>query len=97
MGFTGVLVVLPALVNSFYEVYVSLAKVPKTETQKINDELFKRYFNKKPVLSFPVPVKRDSGAVEAIFAVYEEGDVYMNLANEVNGSLFPHWRRPHRT
>lgn len=89
IGITGVLVVLPALVNSVYDVYTALAKVPKTETQKINDELFRKYFNKQPVWSFPVPVKREAGTVEAVFAVYEGGDVYIEFGKRSQWFPFP--------
>jgi len=89
VGITGVLVVVPALVNSGYDVYATLAKVPKTESQKINDELFRKYFNKQPVWAFPIPVKRDAGNVEAKFSVYEGGDVYVEFGKRSQWFPFP--------
>lgn len=89
VGLSGVLVVLPALVNSGYDVYAALAKIPRTETQKINNELFQKYFNKQPVWSFPIPVKRDAGSVEAKFFVYEGGDVYIEFGKRSQWFPFP--------
>ena len=89
VGLTGVLVVLPALVNSGYDVYATLAKIPKTETQKINDELFRKYFNKQPVLAFPIPVKRDAGMVDVNFSVFEGGDIYIEFGKRSQWFQFP--------
>ena len=89
VGLTGVLVVLPALVNSGFDVYASIAKLPKTETEKINAEMFKKYFNKQPYNAFPVPVKRDAALVDAKFSIYDGGDVYVEFGNSSQWFPFP--------
>ena len=88
-GLTGLLLVVPALVNSGYDVYAALAKVPKTESQKINDELFKKYFNKQPVTRFPIPVKRDAGTVDVSFSVFDGGDIYIEFGKRSQWFPFP--------
>jgi hypothetical protein len=84
---TGVLVVVPALLNAGYDVYAAAAKLPRTDAEKINAELFKKYFNKSPLASVPVPVKNSVGTVEAWFSIYEEGEIYLEFGK--NSQWFP--------
>jgi len=88
-GVTSVLVVLPALVNAGYDIYAKVAKLPKTDAESTNEELFKKYFNKEPVLTFPVPVKQDNGTVEVRFAIYDEGDVFVEFGRMTQWFRFP--------
>jgi hypothetical protein len=88
-GITSVLVVLPALVNAGYDIYASVAKLPKTEAESANQELFKKYFNKQPVAAFPVPVKQNNGTVEVRFSIYEEGDVFVEFGRMTQWFRFP--------
>lgn len=88
-GITSVLVVLPALVNAGYDIYASVAKLPKTEAESANEELFKKYFNKQPVMAFPVPVKQNNGTVEVRFSIYEEGDVFVEFGRMTQWFRFP--------
>lgn len=89
VGLTGVLVVLPALVNSGFDVYSAAAKLPKTETEKINDELFRKYFNKQPIAVFPVPVKRDAASVDVNFSIFDGGDIYIEFGKRSQWFPFP--------
>jgi hypothetical protein len=89
VGLTGVLVVLPALVNSGFDVYSVVAKLPKTETEKINDELFRKYFNKQPIAVFPVPVKRDAASVDVNFSIFDGGDIYIEFGKRSQWFPFP--------
>jgi hypothetical protein len=99
VGATGVLVVLPALINAGYDIYAAAVKLPKTEAEIANEELFRKYFNKQPVAAFPIPVKQNNGTVEVRFSIYDEGDVFVEFgrmtqwfrfpASKPNGSLPP--------
>jgi hypothetical protein len=88
-GLTGVLVVIPSLVNAAVDIYSSFEKLPKTESERINVELFKKYFNKQPVTVLPVPIKRSNGTVEVRFSIYEEGDVYVEFGRFTQWFPFP--------
>jgi len=88
-GLTGVLVVLPALVNSGFDVYSAVAKLPKTESEKTNDELFRKYFNKQPIAVFPVPVKRDAASVDVNFSIFDGGDIYIEFGKRSQWFPFP--------
>lgn len=94
-GLTGVLVVIPALINAGVDIYSSLRKLPKTESERLNVELFQKYFNKQPVAAFPVPVKQNNGTVEVRFSVYEEGDVFVEFGNFTQWFPFPSAERKH--
>jgi hypothetical protein len=74
---TGVLVVLPALLNAGYDVYAAAAKLPRTDAEKTNSELFRKYFNTSPLATMPVQIQSNSGTVDARLAVYGEGDIYV--------------------
>ena len=89
VSITGVLVVLPALVNGGLDIYASLQKLPKTESERINVELFKKYFNKQPIAQFPVPIKQNNGVVDVNFSVYEEGDVFVEFGKFTQWFPFP--------
>jgi len=88
-GLTGVIVVLPALVNGGVDVYTSIRNLPTTESERHNVELFQKYFNKEPVFSFPIPVKRNDATLEANFSVYEEGDVFVEYGRFTQWFPFP--------
>ena len=70
VGLTAVVVVLPSLINGGIDVYKALLSIPKTNAERANSELFKKYFNKSPVTVFPVPIKYSVGIVEAKFSIY---------------------------
>lgn len=89
VGITGVFLVVPALINAGVDIYSSLAKVPKTEAEKINVELFKKYFNKPPVTAIPLPIKQHNGTVTVHFSVYEEGDIYVEYGLHSQWFPFP--------
>jgi hypothetical protein len=89
VGLTSVLVVIPALVNGGIDIYSSLAKLPKSEAERTNVALFKKYFNKQPVATFPVPIRQSNGTVEVRFAVYEEGDVFVEFGKFTQWFPFP--------
>jgi hypothetical protein len=89
VGITGVLVVVPALVNAGLDIYASFANLPKTEAEATNEKLFKKYFNKQPVAAIPIPVKQDNGTVEVRFSIYDEGDVFVEFGKTTQWFRFP--------
>jgi hypothetical protein len=86
---TGVLVVLPALLNSGYDVYSAAMKLPRTDAERVNSELYKKYFNKAPLATLPVPIKHEIGTVDVKFAIYEEGEVLVEFGRSSQWFPFP--------
>lgn len=86
---TGVLLVVPALINAAYDVYAAALKLPRTDAEKVNTELFKKYFNKQPLAVMPLPVKNHIGTVDARFAIYEEGEIYVEFGKFSQWFPFP--------
>lgn len=89
IGLTGVLLVIPALINSGFDVYTVALKIPKTDAQKINDELFQKYFNKQPVISAPIPITREAAVVDAKFSIFDGGDIYVEFGKRTQWLPFP--------
>src|SRR5438105_8776000 len=87
LGATAVLVVLPAMINAGVDVYKVVLNIPTSDSERVNAELFKKYFNKPAVTSFPVPIKNSVGVVEVRFSIYEEGDVFVEFGK--NSQWFP--------
>ena len=86
---TGVLLLVPALLNAAYDIYAIVLKLPRTEAEKVNEELFQKYFNKSPLVVMPVPVKHSVGIVEVKFSIYDEGDVYVEYGKQTQWFSFP--------
>lgn len=89
VGLTGVLVGVPALINAGVDIYKAVLKIPRTESERANAELFKKYFNKVPIVTLPIPVKQTTGTTEVKFSVYEEGDVYVEYGSLTQWFPFP--------
>lgn len=93
---TGVLVVLPALLNAGYDVYATAMKLPRTDAERANEQLFRKYFNKPPLAVMPVPVRNGLGTTDARFSVYEEGEVYVEFGGRSQWFPFPRADAPQR-
>jgi hypothetical protein len=91
---TGVLLVVPALLNAGYDVYAAALKLPRTDAEKVNSEMFRKYFNKAPLATLPVPVKSSLGTVDARFAIYEEGEIYVEFGKHSQWFQFPRSDQP---
>jgi hypothetical protein len=74
---TALLLAVPALVNAAYDVYGAVRKVPRTEAERVNVELFQKYLHKEPLAIMPIPIKTTYGTADATFYIYEEGDVHV--------------------
>lgn len=90
----GVLVGIPAVLNGAMDVYVAVAKLPRTDAERVNDELFKKYFRRQPVAEMPVPIKHKLGTFEVRFAVFEEGDVFVEYGKQTQWFAFPKTAAP---
>lgn len=75
VAITGVLLAIPALINSGIDIYNAALKIPRTNEERINAELFKIHFNKPPVVIVPVPIRTSVGAVEMRLSIYDAGDI----------------------
>ncbi|MBI2772623.1 MAG: hypothetical protein HYX47_23585 [Burkholderiales bacterium] len=89
VGLTGVFVVLPALINGGHDVYSLLAKLPRTDAERVNERLTREYFRKTPIAIMPVPIKQNNGTVEVRFEIYERGDVFVEFGNVTQWFPFP--------
>lgn len=90
----AVVLVVPSLATAGYQAYASLSGKPKTAAQADNQRLFVKYFNKQPLVTIPVTVKQERGAVQALFSVYDEGDVYVEYGQSTQWFPFPHPAAP---
>lgn len=77
------------MINGGIDVYKALLNIPKSDSERVNAELFRKYFNKPAVTSFPVPIKHAIGTVEAKFSIYEEGDVFVEFGKSSQWFPFP--------
>lgn len=90
VGLTGVLVVIPSLINAGIDIYKALRNIPRTKTEKANVELFQKYFGKKPLATWPpLPVKQGAAVYEVKFSVWEEGDVFVEYGGMTQWFPFP--------
>lgn len=89
VGITSVVVVVPALINAANDVYVAAAKLPRNESERANQQLYMRYFNKQPVIAVPLPIKHSLGTVDAMISVYEGGDVLVEYGDRQQWFPFP--------
>ena len=95
VGLTSVLVVVPALINGGLDVYKTIANVPKTYSERTNNDLFHKYFNKSPLVTIPIPIHQSVGTIEIKLSVFEAGDIYVEYGNNTQWfavSNFP-WRQ----
>ncbi len=88
-GVTAVLLAVPALINAAYDIYAALAKLPRTDAERVNAELFQKYFQKAPLVEMPIPIKHEVGTLEARFLVFEEGDVFVQFGRQTQWFAFP--------
>lgn len=77
VGITGVLVVIPALMNAGLDIYNVVRNIPKTETEQVNSDLFKKHFGKPPLFHGVIPVKTELGEVNMELEVHDGGDIFV--------------------
>ncbi len=92
VGVTSVLVVAPALINAGLDLYNTVMKIPRTNAEQHNTELFAKHFKDTPVVSLPVPVRQGAATYDVHFSIYEEGDVYVEYGNMTQWFPFPQTR-----
>jgi hypothetical protein len=77
VGATALLAAVAAFVNSGIDVVKSIRNIPTNVYDRTNEEMFKKHFNKKPLLSQPVQITSASVTVEMLLQVYESGDLFV--------------------
>jgi hypothetical protein len=77
VALTALLVVVPALINSAHDVYNAVVRNPTNVYARTNDELFRKHFKDKPVLSQPLAIKTATQTAEMLLEVYENGDIFV--------------------
>ena len=77
VGLTGVLLVIPSLVNSGIDIYNSVLGIPATKAEEVNDRLFVRHFQKSPLHHAVIPIKTELGEVVVELDVYQGGDIFI--------------------
>lgn len=88
-GLGSVLVVVPSLIYSGIDIYKATLSLPRTAAERVNVQLFKKYWNKPPVATMPVPVKHKGATYEAKFSIYDEGDIYIEYGPFTQWFPFP--------
>jgi hypothetical protein len=86
---TGVLVVLPALINAGIDIRSTIMNLPQTESEQINSEMFKKYFGKTPLTAMNVPIGLDLGTVNLHLEVHSEGDILVKVGEMSQWFEFP--------
>ncbi len=81
IALTGVLVVVPALLNAGYDVYATVAQLPRSANERDNLDLFRKYFGKAPLVVNALPIRSTLGVKDVRFSVYEEGDVHVEFGD----------------
>lgn len=89
VGLTGVLLVIPSLINSAKDIYNSINEIPRSDSERLNVELFKKYWGKTPIGELPLLISRGGANYMVSFKVYDEGDVYMQYGNRIQWFAFP--------
>lgn len=89
LGITGVLVLVPALINAMFDVYASIQNLPRTEAEKVNMELFEKYHGAAPLFSRTIPVRTHLGTISMLFEVHEGGDIFVRYGENSQWFRFP--------
>ncbi len=76
-GVTGVLIVIPSLINAGIDVYSSLANLPGSASEKVNVDLFNKHIGTNPLHSGKIPVRTDRGSINMEFTVFNGGDIFV--------------------
>jgi hypothetical protein len=86
---TAALVGVPALINAAYDVGAAFLNVPRTESERLNAELYQKYIHKDPVVMMPIAIKSSYGETEVKFYIYDEGDVNVEYAGRTQWFALP--------
>ena len=89
VGLTGVLVVVPSLINAGVDIYKSALSIPRTKSEQINADLLKKYFNKTALLTVPVPIMSDLETITMKLSVFDGGDTFVEYGNHAQWFPFP--------
>ena len=74
---TGVLVVIPALINAGIDIYYSIQNIPASDSERTNLRLYERYMGKPAVFEGAVPVKTETGTLNISLEIYGGGDIFV--------------------
>lgn len=77
IGITGILVVLPSLIIAGIEVREAILQIPQSESERVNKELYQKYFGKKPIFEGSVPVRMTEGTIDINLEVHDKGDIFI--------------------
>jgi hypothetical protein len=88
-GLTGVLVVLPALINAGMDIRNALLNIPQTEAGITNNKLFKKYFGQPPLLINTVPIISEFGTIDMELQVFSKGDILVKYGDYSHWFQFP--------
>ena len=77
VGLTGVLLVVPALVNAAADIWTSVRNLPTTVAEKDNVAMFQKHFGEPPLHRGEIPILTDLGTVKMELEVHKGGDIYV--------------------
>ena len=82
-GITGVLVVVPSLINAGADVYVSVLNIPRTHAEAVNKELYEKYFGKEPIERLALPLQTHLGEMNMVLEVHgADGDIFVQYGSD---------------
>ncbi len=77
MSITAVIVVLPALINAFYDVYETALQIPEGIKERHNKALFEKHFQESPIFTKPMVINTGPAEMEMNIDIYENGDIFV--------------------
>jgi hypothetical protein len=86
---TAVFAVIPSLINSAYNIYAEVAKLPRTEDEAVSKMLFEKYFGKEPVNKLTLNIVYNDDQIPAEFKIYSEGDTLVKYGTTNKWLPFP--------
>lgn len=78
---TGVLVAFAALINGGIDLINTAANVPIGQREKLNYDLFRENFGKKPIVEQPLEIATANMKVQLVIQVFPSGDAYVRYGN----------------
>jgi hypothetical protein len=94
IGIASILVVVPALINSAYDIYLVLYNIPTSQAEKTNMDFYAEYFDQKPIFKGELPLVTDDGKFTVALTLHGKGDLLVSYGNR--SQWFPSPKSEHR-
>ncbi len=77
---TGLLLIIPALINSGLDVYDAIMDIPKGSVEELNEKKRSEHFQKEPLFSHELPISQQNSKKVLKLFVYPNADIYVNYS-----------------